>query len=198
MSKNEVHVSNRELSGTAEKNFFLRSALAVILVSLLLAVQPLSAQDKDQKSSGKSIGFVLSDEATAHDVGLPIYPGARLHKDENNDTPALQMGLWGKSSGFKLAVLKLESSDAPEKIVAFYRKALAKYGAVMDCSKVSASKNDSDQDDSDVIDCKSDHPEPASVTLKSGTKRKQHVVGIQPNSKGTLFQLVYVETPKSD
>ena len=44
------------------------------------------------------------------------------------------MGLWGGSSGFKLFVLKMESSDAPEKVAAFYRKALAKYGTVLDCS----------------------------------------------------------------
>ena len=44
------------------------------------------------------------------------------------------MGLWGGSSGFKMAMLKMDSTDSPEKIAAFYRKALAKYGKVLTCS----------------------------------------------------------------
>jgi hypothetical protein len=44
------------------------------------------------------------------------------------------MGLWGSTFGFKLAVMKMESNDAPEKIAEFYKKALAKYGAVLNCS----------------------------------------------------------------
>jgi len=34
--------------------------------------------------------------------------------------------------------------------------------------------------------------------FKAGTKEKQHVVGIQPNGQGTLFQLVYVEARGDD
>jgi len=44
------------------------------------------------------------------------------------------MGIWGSSFGFKLAVMKMESNDAPEKIAEFYKKALAKYGTVLNCS----------------------------------------------------------------
>jgi hypothetical protein len=29
--------------------------------------------------------------------------------------------------------------------------------------------------------------------FKSGTKEKQHIVGITPNGTGSLFQLVYLE-----
>lgn len=178
-------------------------ALRGVALALLIAAVPLSGQDKhdkhDKKDSGTSIGFILSDEATAKEVGLPVYPGARPHKDQNDDTPALQMGLWGKSSGFKLVVLKLESDDAPEKIAAFYRKALAKYGQVVDCGHASAAaRDDAKSTSSDPLDCKSDRPQNGGFTLKAGTKEKQHVVGIQRDGSRSLFQLVYVETPKSD
>ena len=176
-----------------------------VALALLIAAVPLSGQDKhdkdkhDKKDSGTSIGFILSDEATAKEVGLPVYPGARPHKDQDNDTPALQMGLWGKSSGFKLVVLKLESDDAPEKVAAFYRKALAKYGQVVDCGRASsAASDDAKSNSSDPLDCKSDRPQNGGFTLKAGTKEKQHVVGIQRDGSRSLFQLVYVETPKSD
>jgi hypothetical protein len=168
-----------------------------ILLALLAAL-PLAGQDKDKKETGKSVGFILSQEATAKEVGLPIYPGARPHKDESDDSPALKMGLWGPSSGFKLVVMKLESDDSPDKILAFYRKALAKYGQVLDCSNASATSNTKTGNSSSQLDCKDDQPEKGASTLKAGTKEKQHVVGIQANGKHSLFQLLYVETPKSD
>ena len=94
---------------------------------------------KQSSSDNDSIGFNLGKNASAKDVGLPIYPGARRHIDDANDSSALNMGFWGGSTGFKLFVLKMESADAPEKVAAFYRKALAKYGTVLDCTNGSPS-----------------------------------------------------------
>ena len=113
----------------------LRAALVVVV---LLAALPLAAQNakdssaQQSSSDNDSIGFNLGKNASAKNVGLPIYPGARRHIDDANDSSALNMGLWGGSTGFKLSVLKMETTDAPEKVAAFYRKALAKYGTVLD------------------------------------------------------------------
>jgi hypothetical protein len=177
--------------------------LAVIALGITLAAQSLiaqdtTAQDKNKKESNKSVGFILSGEATEKDLGLPIYPGARQHKDNSDDSPAVTMGLWGGSSGFKLVVLKLESDDPPEKVAAFYRKALVKYGQVLDCGKPGAKDEKADADSSNVLTCEDDQPAAGGFTLKAGTKAKQHAVGIQPNGKHSLFQLVYVEAPKSE
>jgi hypothetical protein len=35
-------------------------------------------------------------------------------------------------------------------------------------------------------------PEKGEMLFKAGTERKQHVVGVQPNGKGSVFHLVYV------
>ena len=199
MNIHQVVNERNQMSG------FSAPRLGIVALGLLMAVLPLAGQDKqdkdkqDKKGSGKSVGFVLSSEATAKEVGLPIYPGARPHKDKSDDSSALQMGLWGASSGFKLVVLKLESDDSPEKVAAFYRKALTKYGQVLDCSNASAESTDkAGSKSSSKLECESDRPEHGGFTLKSGTKEKQHAVGIQPNAGHSLFQLVYVETPKSD
>jgi hypothetical protein len=166
-------------------------------IGLVLAAQSLIAQDKKQKESNKSVGFILSGDATEKDLGLPIYPGARQHKDDSEESPGLTMGLWGSSSGFKLVLLKLESDDAPEKIAAFYRKALSQYGRVLDCSKGSA-KGEKSGGNPKELTCDADDMSEGSFTLKAGTKEKQHAVAIQPNGKHSLFQLVYVESPKSE
>jgi hypothetical protein len=180
----------------------LRTFRIAMALGMFLTLQPLIAQgsgpqDKNKKNSNNSIGFILSGDAKEEDLGLPIYPGARQHKDDPDESPGLTMGLWGGSSGFKLVVLKLESDDAPEKVAAFYRKALAKYGHVLDCSKTSA-KNDKPAEDSNVLTCESDEPKDGGVTLKAGTKERQHAVGIQPNGKHSFVQLVYIEAPKSE
>jgi len=103
------------------------------------------------------------------------------------------MGLWGGSAGFKLFVLKMESSDAPEKVAAFYRKALAKYGTVLDCSNASAASGSGEDKSSKKLTCDDDKPKPNEISLKAGTKEKQHAVGVEPNGSGSTFQLVYIE-----
>jgi len=146
------------------------------------------AQDKD------GAGVTISKQATSKEVGLPVYPGARLRKDEKNDSASVQMGLWGGSFGFKLAAMKMESNDAPEKIAEFYKKALAKYGTVLNCSDPSQKASTKEKSKSpNQLDCGDDKPEKGGLVFKAGTKEKQHVVGIQPNGQGSLFQLVYVE-----
>jgi hypothetical protein len=150
-------------------------------------------QDKD------GAGVVFSKQATSKEVGLPVYPGAKLRKDEKEDSPSVNMGIWGSTFGFKLAVMKMESNDAPEKIAEFYKKALAKYGTVLNCPDASKNTGAKDKNgSSNKIECDDDTPEKGGLVLKAGTKEKQHVVGIQPNGQGSLFQLVYVEARNDD
>lgn len=182
-----------------------RSALrAGLFFVVLLAALPLAAQDnKDsnaQQSSNDndSIGFNLGKNASAKDVGLPIYPGARRQKDDSKDSSALNMNLSGGSVGFKLFVLKMESTDAPDKVATFYRKALAKYGAVLDCSNPAAAAGSTDDKSSKKLTCEDEKPKPNEVSLKAGTKEKQHAVSVEPNGSGTTFQLVYIETKGTD
>jgi hypothetical protein len=182
-----------------------RHALQAALFFLLLAAAlPLAAQDpkdsstQQSSSDNDSIGFNLGKNASAKDVGLPIYPGARRHKDDSSDSSALNMGLWGGSTGFKLFVLKMETTDAPEKVATFYRKALAMYGTVLDCSAASSAPRPSDEKSSNKLTCQDEKPKPHEISLKAGTKEKQHAVGIEANGTGTTFQLVYIETKGTD
>jgi len=179
-----------------------RGMVGIALLGILLvAALPLGAQET--KDSGKSesemnrhsVGFIASQEASAKDVGLPLYPGARQHKDKSDDSSAVRLGLWGGNSGFKLAVLKLESNDAPEKVAKFYRKALGKYGKVLDCSNPSkAASENNEGGSSSELSCEDEQPKSGEVVLKAGTKEQEHLVGIQEEGGLTVFQLVYVET----
>ena len=165
-------------------SMFTLPGLALLLAGLV----PLRAFPQQEKGAG----VVLSGDASAKDVGLPLYPGSRRHKDKEDDSPAANFGLWGGGSGFKLVVLKMESDDSPEKVADFYKKALAKYGKVLDCSHPAPSDANSSKSDSKSLTCGDDKPEKGGVLFKAGTKEKQHLAAVLPNGSGSLYQLVYV------
>jgi hypothetical protein len=174
-----------------------RTGTIILLGLLSLAAFPLIAQEKKESSrrDQSGAGVFVSAEATAKEVGLPIYPGARPHKDEGEKSSAVQMGLWASTFGFKLVVLKMESNDPPEKVAAFYQKALGKYGTVLNCTNSSPAADDKDKNKSSKnLECGDDKPENGGQLFKAGTKEKEHIVGVQPNGQGTIFQLVYVES----
>lgn len=182
--------------------FIFTLALCVLFAALPLAGANSGlngGQDTDKKHENNSIGFILSKDANAKDVGLPLYPGSHRSADTSDDTAALQMGLWGHSSGFKLVVLKLDSNDSPEKIARFYRKALGRYGHVLDCSSTASQPGKIKTDDeSNALSCESDHAGDGGFVFKAGTKEKQHVVDVEPNEKQSQISLVYVQSPVSD
>jgi hypothetical protein len=164
-----------------------RPTLIFLFAALAITSLRLAAQDE------KGAGLVISPEAKAKDVGLAIYPGSKPHKEKNDDSTSANLGLWGGGSGFKLAVLKMETADSPARVAEYYKKALAKYGTVLDCSKSSGKPENSETDDSSkVLTCGNDKAEAGGMLFKSGTKDKQHIVGIQPLGNGTFYQLVYV------
>jgi hypothetical protein len=171
----------------------------VIGVMALMPAASARAGILEEQQDQSGAGVMVSKQATAKEVGLPVYPGPKPHKDEKDDSGAVQMGIWGSSFGFKLAVMKMESNDAPEKIAEFYKKALAKYGTVLNCSDAAQNANAKDKTGSSKpLECGDDKPEKGGLLFKAGTKERQHIVGIQPNGQGTIFQLVYVEARGED
>jgi hypothetical protein len=165
-----------------------RSLQTALALGLVLAALPLAAQES---KGSHSAGITASDEVSAQDLGLPLYPGAHRYKDSSDDSSAAKLGFWGRDSGFKLAVLKLETDDSVEKVAEFYRKALAKYGKVLDCSdKASHSAGGRSKKD---LTCDDDEPRAGELVFKAGTREKQHAVGIQTSGGHTRFQLVYLE-----
>jgi hypothetical protein len=84
------------------------------------------------------------------------------------------------------------------KAAAFYRKALAKYGTVLGCSNPSAAASTTDDKSSKKLTCDDEKPNPGEISLKAGTKEKQHAVGVEPSGSGSTFQLVYIEMKGTD
>src|SRR6266481_9282675 len=203
MSKPNARL-RRKRTVISRPSMLARIALAGITA---LAANSLWGQEKAQKAASKDkefsvtvqgpetdAGLIVSARATAKEVGLPIYPGSIPHKDQDkdNDSPATKLGLWGDSFGFKLVVLKMESKDAPRKVADYYQKALARYGTVLDCTNAARPPQAKDEN-SAKLTCGDDKPDTGGMLFKAGTKEKQHIVGVQLNGTGAVFQLLYVE-----
>ncbi len=179
-----------------------------VLCGLLIVGMCASAQDKDKNGDKSGInvtiqgkdtdaGLVIKTQATAKEVGLPLYPGSRPSKEDGDGSAAANLGLWGNTFGFKLVVMKMESSDSPDRVAAYYQKALGKYGKVLDCTNNPAGSDDKEKK-SHELTCQDDRPDAGGRMFKAGTKEKQHIVGVKPGGKGCMFQLIYIEARDDD
>ncbi len=93
-------------------------------------------------------GIHVGKNADVRDVGLPVYPGARVkEKEEDGEEKSANVNLSALGFGLKVVAVEYESDDPPGKIVAYYQQQLKKYGNVLECRThgvhVVANKGDS-------------------------------------------------------
>lgn len=151
------------------------------------------------ESKGFSAGFDISDSANARQIGLPIYPGSKASRDSENESAAANLSIWAGGFGAKLVVMKLETPDSPQKVASYYHDALGKYSTVLDCSKTDSTREIGKKSaDDNTISCDNDTSVKNGQLYKAGTKRMQHIVGIEPYGPGTRFQLLYLEAKTAD
>jgi len=160
-----------------------------------------NGEDKQVDINTPVGGIHVSKEADAADVGLAVYPGARLKpRDSGSGDKSANVNISGFGFGLKVVALEYESDDSPAKLVAFYKDQLKKYGSkVLECHSshfdVNADIKDSDHA-SHELTCEGSNGN--NVELKVGTKENQHIVAIEPEGKGASFSLVYVRTHGKD
>jgi hypothetical protein len=125
------------------------------------------------------------------DTGLAAYPGARLRQD-TDDNESANVNISSSVFGLKVVAMKYQSSDAPDKILAFYRKDMAKYGKVLDCTggfNMSFRRHDRDSE----VTCDNDGSDHSyHEELKVGTEHNQRIVAVKPSGAGSEFAVVYV------
>src|ERR1700741_1725115 len=102
------------------------AAFTALVFSLPVAAQET---DKDKNLDVRSpIGDLhVGKDADAQKAGLPLYPGARPQRKDNDDGDAVNLALVTESLGMKLIVAKYETNDPQEKVLAFYREKMKKY-----------------------------------------------------------------------
>jgi hypothetical protein len=147
---------------------------------------------------------VNTDQTTASDLGLPVYPGAVSAKgDDNHKSADVHMG-FGEWQ-LRVRAVSYTTPDPEDKVIAFYRKALARYGDVITCkgdtpvgTPTRTAEGLTCDDDKKGAQVKIDHEDFGSHSqeLKAGSRRHEHIVGFEkPEDGKTKFELVALDLP---
>jgi hypothetical protein len=185
---------------------FLAAAMAV---GLLLAAGCRIQVDKSKDGQDKNVKIdtplgglhVRADETSAADVGLPAYPGAHISPDKDGDKSAdvhFGFGDWQ----FRVKVVTYDTSDSQDNVIAFYRKALGRYGDVIQCQ--GNQPVGSPAVTREGLTCSEDKgnnqvhvSDDSSLSLRAGSRHHQHIVAIKKSSgTGTRFSLVELQLPE--
>jgi hypothetical protein len=183
-----------------EHKTMLMVALA-LLAWLALPACSISVKDHDKSGTSKVDidtpfgGIHVNEDADVRDTGLDVYPGARPKpKSEDEDTKSANVNISSGLFGVKVVAIEYESDAAPDKILAFYRTQLKKYGAVVECHsnrKGSDLHVNAGEDKAKPVSCEGNNSGNV-VELKTGTEENQHLVSVEPEGKGSNFALVYI------
>jgi hypothetical protein len=157
-----------------------------------------NGQDKQVDINTLVGGIHVSKQADVSDVGLVVYPGARLkEKDSDGSDKSANVNISGFGFGLKVVALEYESDDTPAKILSFYKDQLKKYGTVLECHtsrgnwNVNMGKNGSNE-----LTCEGSGGN--DIEIKAGKKDDQHIVAVESEGKGSSFSLVYIRAHGKD
>jgi hypothetical protein len=195
-------------------NYVQRAAWMPVTLALAAGLAGCMVHvDKDANGKDKHVQVdtpfggihVNTNQITASDLGLPVYPGAMVVKDKDNNSADVHLGF----GEFQLRVraVSYETSDPQDKVMAFYRKAMTRYGNVITCrdkapvgSPSATSEGLTCNDDNNNAKVKVDDGDYGVNTndlqLKAGSKRHQHILGFENHSSSrTRFALVALDLP---
>lgn len=158
---------------------------------------------KNGKNDDVSIGtpfgsmHVQTDQASAvAGLGLTPYPGAATVHKKDDDDGAADVNL--SFGNFKLGVhaLELQSGDAQDKVLAFYRKDMSRYGAVIACRGTKTVGQPARTAEGMTCDSEDHHNSDDDLELRAGSPQHQHIVSVKNEEGGTHIGLVALELPK--
>ena len=179
--------------------FTIPALAAVFSVALFSLGCSVSTQKNQRGSEDAEIrtpvgGLKVQTNIDPKDVGLAVYPGARLKPSEDSDKDkSANVNISTPFFGLKVVALDYETEDSPQKVLDFYKKDMARYGRVAECKGTSGNIHDTDNGDMKLTLKCDDTGSGNSTELKAGEGNSQHIVGVSPQSKGTEFGLVYIQ-----
>jgi len=171
----------------------MAALLTVLLLSLAACSMHVSEEGKAEKRK-KDVeiktpvgGLSVRTDVDARDTGLPLYPGARLLKDRDDEPGSANVNIGTSFFGIKVVAAKFESDDDSEKVLDFYRKELKSLGQVTEC------KGDMEFEGpkgSKKVVCKSGSG--SDTTLVVGDEDRHRITVVKPRGAGSEIALVYI------
>jgi hypothetical protein len=185
-----------------------RSLAAAMIVGVVLVsgcrIETDKHGDNDNVKIATPFGGMsvkTNDAAVVDGIGLPVYPGAVLVKKQKDNDGAADINMSFGSFQLRVKAVSYKTSDSPDLVAAFYRKALGRYGDVINCQDnkpvgsvtKTAEGLTCNNDNGDHIHV--DNEISGKVELKAGSKQHQHIVGIDPDGSGTKIGMVALDLP---
>jgi len=187
----------------------MKALAAGSTLCLILATGCRIQVDKNKDGHDKNVKIetplgglhVRADQTSAADVGLPAYPGAHIAPDKDGDKSAdvhLGFGEWQ----LRVKVVTYDSGDPQDKVVAFYQKALGRYGDVIRCEGdqpvgTPASTREGLTCSDDKGNSHVHVSDGSDLTLKAGSRHHQHIFAVKKSTgTGTQFSLVELQLPE--
>src|SRR5215475_9782714 len=122
------------MQNTRNLTRFASVILLLFLASCSINVKKeKNGQDKQVDINTLVGGIHVSKAANPEDVGIAIYPGAKLKEKDSGDDKSANVNISGFGYGLKVVALQYESNDSPSKVVDYYKNQLKKYGTVLVC-----------------------------------------------------------------
>ena len=183
-------------------NVQTRLAIAIAFMVCLTALACSINVKKDGSGEEKKVdietpigGIHVDKGADVHDTGLAVYPGAHIKPEaSSNEDKDANVDLTFLGYGLRVVAIEYLSDDAPDKVIAYYKDQLKKFGNVLECHTTGHNVQMDQKDDSRELTC--DSHSGKTSELKVGSRDNQHVVAVDPDGKGSSFALVYVRTNK--
>lgn len=186
-----------------------RMTAAAVMTVLAMAVVSGCRVENDKHGDNQNVKIatpfggmtVKTNDATVMEsLGLPLYPGAELVKKKDNDDGAADVNLSFGKFQLRVKAASYRTPDAPDKVAAFYRKALGRFGDVIECqdhhpvgTPARTAEGLTCEDNDDHVHRTGDAT--AKMELKAGSKQHQHIVAIDPEGSGTKMGLVALDLP---
>ncbi len=142
-----------------------------------------------------------NDASVLESIGLAAYPGATPVK-KNKDEDSADVDMHFGSFQLRVKAATYHTDDSMDKVEAFYRNDLKRYGDVVACrgnkavgeptrTMTGLSCQDSNHRHISVGDSDTNNE----FHLKAGSPSHQHIVGLKPDQGGTQFALVVLDLP---
>jgi hypothetical protein len=189
---------------TAQPRHLAALALAPLTCLLLAGCRITKHENGDHKDVDIQTPFgsttiKTNDNADTSAIGLSVYPGAVPIKDDDGDKTNADINMNFGSFHMGVKTARFQTPDPADKVLAFYRNDLSKYGDVIECRGNSIVGSPSRTSQGLTCDENTQHKKISThdqLELRAGSQQHQHIVSVDNHTGGgTRIGLVLLDLP---
>jgi hypothetical protein len=155
-------------------------------------------KDVDIQTPFGSTSIKTNNGADTSAIGISPYPGAVPVKDKDSDTSNADVNLSFGNFHLGVKAASFLTPDSTDKVIAFYRDDLKRYGDVIECrghepvgspTRTAQGLTCNNNDDHKKVSTGDD------LELRAGSQQHEHIVGVDSRDNGTKIGLVLLDLP---